>query len=128
MKISKALELAIEVAKESNMDRYHIGAVLYDSKHVVSACNNLLGVKVQGRSNPWSLHAEEAAIIKGNRINIDFENSTMLVVRINKCGDLRLACPCRSCQKLIKSFEIPKIYFSDDPMHRSPENFKSLNK
>lgn len=54
------------------------------------------------------------AIIKGSRSNIDFKNSIMVVVRINKNGDkLKMSKPCSICQNLINQVSIPKVYYSD---------------
>jgi deoxycytidylate deaminase len=109
--IQEATDIAISTAHESNMERYKLGAVIFDKKKHVSACNYLIGVKTT-RENPWSLHAEEAAIIKGSRQNIDFKNSILVVVRINKSNNLCMARPCKNCQSIIQKHEIPTVYYS----------------
>lgn len=124
--LQKATKIAIEVANQST-EKHKIGAVLYDNNQYITGYNHVHGVEVPTRKNKWSIHAEEMVIIKGSRIDINFKNSILVVIRI-KNGNLRLSKPCSHCQKLIKKFEIPYIYYSSDPLHRklSGNNFKSL--
>lgn len=127
MKLIIAIKKATQVAKESTM-KHKIGAILFDRNQYVTGFNHTHGVDVPTRKNRWSIHAEEMAIIKGNRTGIDFLNSTLVVIRINKSGNIRLSKPCIHCQKLINKMKIPKVYYSSDPLRRelTPQNFKSF--
>jgi deoxycytidylate deaminase len=128
MNLNTATEIAIAAAKESPMIRHRVGAILFDRSNHITGYSHLHGVEVLSRKNKWSIHAEEMAIIRGNRIGIDFFNATLVVVRINKNNELRISRPCKNCQKLINRFQIPRVYFSNDPFNREfcAENFKSL--
>ena len=112
--IEKATQIACEVAHDSTLKRYRLGCVLYDRSKYVTGYSHIHGVIVPSRSNQWSIHAEEMAIIKGSRIGIDFPNSILLVVRINNNNDLLLAKPCPVCTNLINHFNIKRIYYSDN--------------
>lgn len=106
----KAIDIAVSAALQSNM-RMKLGAVLYDrSKHVVGF-NRGFGVEVTGRERPFSIHAEEMAILKGVRVGIDFNNSTLCVVRINREGMLRCSRPCGMCSRLIEKVGIRQVWY-----------------
>ena len=108
--ITKATEIATQSAIRSNM-RFKLGAVLFDRTKYVTGWNRGFGVTVNSRSQPWSVHAEEMAILKGVRIGIDFSNSTMVVVRINRSGNLRVSRPCETCSRLIERVGIRTIHY-----------------
>lgn len=125
--IQKATEMAIESAKTSN-ERHQVGAVIFDRSNYCVSVNRTFSVKVQNRDTPYSEHAEANVITHALHSGINLERSILVVVRVNRCGNLRLAKPCKSCQKLINQFNIKRVYYSNDPLHRehTPENFKSL--
>jgi len=128
LSISKATNLAIQAAKES-IEKHRVGCIIYNHKHHTTGFNRVFGdVKVNTRNTKFSIHAEEMAIIKGSRIGINFHKSTMIIIRLNKNNDLRLAKPCFNCQNLICSVGIPTIYYSQDFLNREliTKNFKSL--
>jgi len=106
MNLSKAIILAEKTAALSNM-KFKLGAVLFDDSNYTKGCNTKLYNK-----NKFSIHAEEACIIKANRIsNFNFKNATLVVVRINKSNQWRRSFPCLNCQKLINKMEIKTIYY-----------------
>lgn len=127
MNLTKATKIAISSAIQSQ-EKHKMGCIIYERSKYVSAPNRSFPVLVRDRSTPYSLHAEAACINHALHGNINLKKSTLIVVRINNCGNLMLAKPCQKCQNLIKSVGIPKIYFSKDPMDRefTPDNFKSL--
>ena len=110
MKLDEVVSMARTVAYSSNM-RHHLGAVLYDQKRYTFGYNRCYDVEVVGYGNPFSVHAEEMAILKGVRIGIDFPNSTLVVVRVNSGGNLRMSKPCATCQKLIEKVGIKRIWY-----------------
>lgn len=111
MKLDDAVLKAKLAAENSNM-RFKLGAVLFNNKHFVIGFNKAYNVKCVNKTNNFSIHAEEMAIIKANRIaGFDFENSTLVVVRINNSGEFMKSFPCNNCQRLINQFNISTIYF-----------------
>lgn len=86
--------------------KFKLGAVLFDNKNYTIGFNTSCNT-----SNKISIHAEEKAIIKGNRCGINFNKSTLVVVRVNNQGNFKRSYPCKSCQKLIKKFKIPLVYY-----------------
>ena len=105
MKLNKAISIARKIALNSDM-KYNLGAVLFDHKNHTTGFNH-----ISYAHNKFSIHAEEMAIIKGNRCGINFTKSTLVVVRVNNSGNFKRSYPCLSCQKLIKKFEIPLVYY-----------------
>ena len=102
MKIpTNVFKKAISVAQSSNVKRGKVGAVIYTSKGkiVTFAANTTF----YGNSKKFTIHAEEFAILKLNRLNpYRFKKLNILVVRYRKCdGKLSIAKPCRNCQNLI---------------------------
>lgn len=111
MKLDDAVLKAKLAAKNSNM-KYKLGSVLFNNKNFVFGYNRKFDVNCKSRTNNFSIHAEEMAIIKANRIaGFDFENSTLVVVRINNSGKFMKSFPCNNCQRLINQFNISTIYF-----------------
>lgn len=127
--LTRATKIATHVAKESSMMRHQLGAVLFDKSQYVTGFNRVYGgCQVQNKYTPYSEHAEAAVINRALHIGIDMEHSVLVVVRVNKSGQLMLARPCTNCTKLINSMNIPYIYYSNDPLRREliQTNFKSL--
>jgi len=111
MKLDDAILKAKSVANYSNM-KFKLGAILFDNKNFVIGFNRAYNVKCVNKTNNFSIHAEEMAIIKANRIaGFDFENSTLVIVRINNSGEFMKSFPCSNCQRLINQFNISTIYF-----------------
>jgi len=112
MKIYKAVAIAKKSALDSNM-KFRFGAVLFDSHNFVVGFNRKFHVRHLNRHKPFSIHAEEMSILKASRIiDFNFNNSTLVIVRINNKGKLMPCTPCSYCQAMIKKFNIGTIYFS----------------
>lgn len=112
MKLNKAIKLCKEVAKNSTM-RYKIGSIIFDNHNgnYVLGYNRSFGVKDKNRNKPFSLHSEEMSILKAIRRDFNFENSTMVIIRINKT-DKKCGCkPCKNCRRLIEKVGIKTIYY-----------------
>lgn len=110
MNFKKALKLAKEAAKKSNM-KYKLGSIIYDKKKFAIGWNRGLGCEVETRNNSFSIHSEEMSILKGIRIGINFEEATLIVVRVSANGDVKCSKPCLNCQKLIEKVGIRQIYY-----------------
>ena len=126
--IQKATEMAINAAKKST-ERHRIGSVIFDGDQYVVGFNRTFdGVIVTNRNTQYSEHAESSVINHALHLGFDLTRSTLIVVRVNRAGNLMLAHPCKHCIKLIKKMGIPYVYYSSDPLHRElvHENFKSL--
>ena len=105
MKLKEAVEIASNCAENSTM-RHKLGAVIFDSKYHALGRNRICNTHYKD-----SIHAEEDAIKNANRIGINYEKSTLVVVRINNKGDFLRSFPCSKCQKLIKQMKIPLVYY-----------------
>lgn len=101
IKFNQALDIATQAATNSDM-RQRLGAVLYDRTKYVVGWNRGFNVEVSRRDRPFSIHAEEMCILKGIRVGIEFEVATLVVVRVNRSGDLRISKPCDACCRLIE--------------------------
>lgn len=127
LNLTKATKLAIEAANNST-EKHRMGAVLYTGSQYVVGFNRTFSVQVQNRNTQWSEHAEAEVINHALHLGFNLTQSTLVVVRINKSGNLLLARPCKHCTTLIQKMEIPRVHYSNDPLHREfiPKNFKSL--
>jgi len=118
MKLEDAVTIAIEESKKSNA-KYHVGAVIYDSVRFFTGYNrNLFScyrknapLTVSHNNHKMSVHAEEMAIQRALRAEMNFNNSTLVVIRINNSGMFRRSYPCQHCRKLIESLGIRLIYY-----------------
>lgn len=127
MKFTTAINLAISEAEKST-EKHKIGAVIYERSKYCTAHNRTFDGCTITKQDRNSDHAEALAITRALHTSINFKKSTLIVVRINSRGKLMLAKPCRNCQRLIRSVEIPITYYSNDPFNRkqNESNFKSL--
>lgn len=93
--------------------------------------NNLLAI---GQNNPEKTHTQ--ALVLSKRFNTDSEypylhaetdlisrlwgkyyideNLKMIVIRLNKRGELRYSKPCKNCSKIIRALGIKKVCWSID--------------
>jgi deoxycytidylate deaminase len=110
LNLDQAIQIATNTTRRSNM-RHKLGAVLFDRRDYVVGYNRGFGVGVIGREHEFSLHSEEMAVIKGIRAGIEFESSTLVVIRVNNDGDFRSSMPCHGCRRLIEQMGIPRTYY-----------------
>jgi len=101
-------------AVERSKEEYRLAAVIFDKHKIIS-----VGINSKRHSNKlhpnfrkWegSIHAEQDCIL---RARTDLRRASMLVIRVNKQGELRLALPCIHCQQYIHYVGIKKCYYSD---------------
>jgi len=112
---NKLIKLAIEEAKKSN-HQHKVGCIIFDKKTILSKGYNTSQKSVKKlhpkfQRFPYSVHAEVDAIIKAR---MDLKGCSMLVVRINKSGQLRLSKPCINCMKYIEYAGIKNIFYTID--------------
>lgn len=108
------LNLAKEEALKSEC-KIKVGCIIFYKKNVISCGYNKFRAakKLHPKFVKWkgSIHAEVDAILKARA---DLKGASLLVVRINNKGEMRLAKPCVNCMKYIEHVGIKKIYFSVD--------------
>lgn len=111
--IDNIVKIAIKEAEKSNFKHRH-GCVIFKGSKIISSGYNELRHcwKLDNKYKKWknSLHAEQKTIIFSET---SLKRCSLLVVRINKNGQLVNSQPCRICMGLIKDVGISKIYYSD---------------
>lgn len=109
------LKLAIAVA---NMSEYKqkIGVVIFKNNKIISTGYNQ--IRYCGKISPKyklykeSLHAEQDAILNAPRRLL--KGASILVVRINRFGEMKLAKPCPMCEAYIRHSKIKNVYYTID--------------
>lgn len=111
------LQKALSTAKNSEMQRGKVGAVLFtNSGHVITFANN---VYYDGDDNKRSIHAEEFVLSKAIKLRaitrFGDKGLNLLVVRYKSSNDkLVMAKPCSKCAKLLQRFPEIKVYYSNE--------------
>lgn len=109
------LQKALATAKNSEMERGKVGAVLFtNSGHVITFANN---VYYDGDTDKRSIHAEEYCLSKAIKLRAisRFKGLNLLVVRYKTSNDrLAMARPCLKCAKLLTRFPEIKVYYSNE--------------
>ena len=113
MRLDKAIEIASKEALKSNM-RYTLGAIIFDKFNYATGYNRAFNCCVSHKEKSYSIHAEEMAIKRATRKEMNFSHCTLIVLRINKIGDLKVSKPCETCQKLILDAGIKTVYYIDE--------------
>jgi tRNA(Arg) A34 adenosine deaminase TadA len=112
------INLAIKAANQGNYKNFRHGAVLTKSGTVLNISYNKQGYNSFGARfrninfGNATLHAELGAIL-----NIEKSltiGSTIYVVRINNCGNLRLSRPCKMCEDAMKFCGVKKVMYSTE--------------
>lgn len=114
--------LAKKQAQKSSFYRARVGAVITKKKCMVSSAHNATRCyrDPQGfilpRKVEHALHAEQAAIIKALNAGLqnDLVGSYLYVTRIKKDGSTAMALPCPTCQELIISVGIKRVFYTTD--------------
>ncbi|MDD4081819.1 MAG: hypothetical protein PHD05_00395 [Sphaerochaetaceae bacterium] len=127
MNISKFLKIAIEESKKSN-HRQRCAAVIFKRNKIISKGFNttqksIKHFKKKFQRWPGTIHAEVDAIIKAKT---DLKRCSILVVRINRNGQLRLSKPCQYCQMYLDYIGIRKIYYTTNDATIQELNEKSI--
>lgn len=82
-----------------------MGANSYSKTHPISSRFNHLGS---------CRHSEVSALVNFPLPNSEINRYDIYNVRISKSGEIRLAKPCKNCQRLLTHFNVKKIFFSTD--------------
>jgi tRNA(Arg) A34 adenosine deaminase TadA len=110
----RVVEIGVRAASESKED-FRVGAVLYKGGSIIRHEPNsgsYLGYRRRffNHDRP-TRHAELSVVHKVPRDIL--ENCNILVVRVNKKGELTCAKPCPACYKVLVESGIKNIYYSD---------------
>lgn len=110
---SKMVEAAIKIARNGD-HKQRVGCIIFNKKKILSTGHNQCQravKKLHPKFQRWkgSVHAEVDAIIHAMT---DLKGASLLVIRINKKEQLRLAKPCQHCMKYIHHVGIKKVYYS----------------
>jgi len=109
----------IERAKDSasrSTYTHRMGAVIFDKKKNIISCGCNFAQRSAKHLHPkfyrWpgSIHAEMDCIL---RARTDLKGMNILVVRLNKRNELRLAKPCQHCQMYLKFVGLKNCYYSN---------------
>lgn len=115
---SSVIKAAIHAAEKSQ-HRHRLGAVVFKGKRILGVGYNGVGRITARRSVPnsvtagyWpdAIHAELAAIL--NAGTEDCRRASILVVRLNKAGELIMSRPCKTCMGVIAYVGIRKIFYT----------------
>lgn len=100
---SHALEKAINAARRSYFEQFRHGATIYHT-----GTGRIVSV---GRNHWRDNHAEEVAL-RTVHPREDMSDLAMVVVRLNREGELRLSEPCEDCKRLIDQAGLDHVYYS----------------
>ncbi|NJO65070.1 MAG: hypothetical protein HC836_45270 [Richelia sp. RM2_1_2] len=105
-------KLAEKLASKSNHPVHKHGAVLVYKNQILGIGFN--DCKTSPRSpHPWKTkHAEFSAVLSAGLENLS--GYDIYIVRKRKNGELANSKPCQSCETMLKSLNVRKVYYSDD--------------
>jgi len=110
---AKVLKLAIS----SEFQRAPMAAILHKGSKILGQSVNKVG-RYQGRirHGGWhdSIHAEIGALLDALKRydRSEIVRADIIVCRVNRHGELRLAYPCENCYNTLTEFGIRRCYFS----------------
>lgn len=84
------LNLCLKELKKSNNPNYKIGAVIFKGSRIISSGFNKFrssSIPLKYRKYEDSLHAEQSALLNADNWKL-LKNSSILVIRLNKSGNL----------------------------------------
>jgi hypothetical protein len=105
----KHIRVAEKIARQGNVVKARMAciAIARGGDIICSSSNRLL----QGNYIRFSEHCEEGIIRKLNKLNAfnRFHNISLFVFRISSLG-VRIAKPCKNCQRLISKYPLKVFY------------------
>lgn len=108
-----------EIAKKSPMNHKCGALLIYQNKIIAFGFNkytrNYLTSSLENHKDmKHSIHAEEMCIINAlKKYSIDIiKNSTLIVFKFTKSGNLINSVPCKSCTDIICKYKIKRIFYS----------------
>ena len=109
------IKLAIQEAENSQHHIYRIGAVVFKGSRIFGSGHNSYrasSIPLRYKRFPHTLHAEQAAI---NSVSdwSELKGSSILVIRLNKSGNISKGYPCHYCLQTIKHVGIKNLFYSN---------------
>lgn len=109
----RILEIAIELGKQRtcSCSKYHHICVAFRGKKILAAGQNCVCRVYKKFGHVISTHAEHSTLIQIK----DNKPFSILVIRINEKGDLRVSRPCSLCTKYMNRgyYNIDHVFYSD---------------
>lgn len=109
------LRMALQETLNSTHYLYKMGAVVFKGSRIFASGHNCFrssSIPNKYKKFPHTLHAEQSAIYAINNWN-EIRGASILVVRVNKSGNLSKSFPCKYCLKTIKHVGIKNIYYTN---------------
>jgi len=108
------IKIAVEEANKST-HRQKVGAVIFNKKIIISKGHNYKLKSVRSITRKYiryrnKIHAEIDAILKAKT---DLKGTSILIVRVNNRGELRMARPCNHCMLYIDFVKIKNVFYSN---------------
>jgi deoxycytidylate deaminase len=100
---------AREAARRSTHETFNLGAVLVARGSIVSTSCNIRGFG--GLDMKYDTHAE--ARLLDNPPAIARSNAEVYVCRLAPSGRLAMSRPCESCQRILKSRNVSRVFYTD---------------
>lgn len=93
-----------------------VGAIIFDKSKIISrghnySCKSVRKLHPKFQKWPGSIHAEVDSIIKAK---VNLKGKSILVIRVNRQDQLRMAKPCKWCMMYLVHVGIHKVYYSID--------------
>ena len=119
MKYTKLLEIALALMPEKRKHEYfHVAFILNKRKIISIGWNDTKKSHTHMLRYPYRfgsmIHAEFSALYRIRRHNIKWNKLTIVVMRLDRDGKLKMSKPCCGCEKMIISHGIKSICFSTD--------------
>lgn len=94
----------------------HIAMIFNRGRQLMVSSINKVGTRSKGAGySTCMIHAERAAIKRLGDVS-KLRGATMVVLRINRSGELRYSKPCSECQchltKCIREYGLRRVYYS----------------
>lgn len=102
-------EKAVTLAKKSPMLQKHGALIIAKNGEVIGQGFNQYS---QFMSHQWSCHAEISALLSVKNKREKLIDASLLVVRIDNDGDVKMSKPCEKCRKEIAKFGIKRVFYS----------------
>lgn len=107
----KFFDLAKKLSRNSTHYQHKLGAVIVKGNKIVGVGFNKLKTNSKSNHLYHSHHAELDAILNAN--TSDLTKMSIYVYRETKDGSLGSSKPCRFCEKLIASYGIKEVFYTD---------------
>jgi deoxycytidylate deaminase len=116
MVLTKCLIKKVLEEAEKSTHHHRVGCAIFKGKKIFSVGRNYAcrsAKHLHPRFTRWrgSLHGEVSAILSAR---CDLKGASLLVIRINKKGEYRLAKPCKQCWAYLEFVGIKYCYYSNN--------------